>query len=316
MTAWIVVGSVLLFLLLVLVLLFTVRFYITLDMDHTMSLTVRCLLWTYKVLPKKKKDYNIRRYTLKKIRKREKKAAKKAARAASKRQKRSKEKVWERNLMHFLTPEEQRAYKRAKKATRPALSDLVPLIRRVLKLFASRFFGKVHIKVARLNVRVGSSDAMKAAVLYGVVNQSVQYLVEGLNQFTHVDGLDKAEINIAPDFLSDKIEYDFNLTVRLSLGHLVAALLKAGWKLFFGYLDIKPDAEEAEKTVARMELKAKERRKELQVDALKQAGIDPARLDSADKKALKAADKKALKASDTRRLPAADAPPSLPEPQG
>ncbi len=267
MPALIIVGCLLLFL----VLLFTVRFSIVLDMERTMNLTVRFLFLKFKILPTKakKKKYNLRKYTLKKIRRREKIAAKKAARAAAKRQRKRGDKAWESVLLATMTPDERLAYKRAKKATRPALPDLIPLVLRVLKLFCSRFFGKVHMKVARLEVRVGSSDAMKTAVLYGVVNQSTQYLMEGLKRFTHVDGLHKAELSIAPDFLSNKIEYNFKLSIRLCLGNILVAVLRAGWKFLFGYMDIKPDTKEADKIMADLEQKAKARKKK-QIAAQKQ----------------------------------------------
>ncbi len=265
MIALIIIGCVLL----LFVLLFTVHFFITLDVDKVMSLSVRVLCFRFKILPKKEKKYKLRKYTLKKIRRREKKAAKKAARAALRRKAKADAKALEKADMEQMSWSERRAYKRLKKASRPPLRELIPLICRVLKLFCSKLFGKVHIKVARLNVYVGSSDAMKAAVLYGVVNQSVQYLMEGFQKFTHVDGLDNAEINIAPDFLSEKIEFNFNMTVRVSLGNLLGALIKAGWRFLKGYMRIKPDSTEYDKLV-------EERRKKAEEKQMSQKTLPPA----------------------------------------
>ena len=140
-----------------------------------------------------------------------------------------------------LTKEELRARKAKKKEGRPALTDLIPLACNTLGLFFSRFFGKLHIKVAMLHVRVGAADAMQAAVIYGVANQAVQYLMEFLKKICHVDGLKKADIRIDPDFLSDKIEFEFNITVRVSLGNVLGALFKAGWHFLVGFIKIKPD---------------------------------------------------------------------------
>ncbi len=241
MTALIVIGCILLFF----VFLFTVHAFITLDMAEDMALTVRVLFIRIQILPKKEKAYDPQKYTLKKIRKRDAKAEKKAAKAAESKKKKAaakaEKKAEKKAKLAAMTKEERRELKRKKKASRPALTDLVPLVCRVLGLFCSRFFGKLRIKVARLNVRIGSADAMQAAVMYGVVNQSVQYLLEALKKFTHVDGLKKAEINITPDFTSDKLDFDFKLTVRVSLGNVLGALFKAGWKFLIGYLRIKPD---------------------------------------------------------------------------
>ena len=241
MTGWIIFGCIVLFF----VFLFTVHAYVTIDMAEEMALTVRVLGIPIRILPKKPKTYNLKKYTLKKIRKRDEKEAKKAAKkAASKKKKKAEKeqkKADKKAELAKLSKEERRALKEKKKASRPALTNLIPLVCRVLGLFFSRFFGKLRIKVARLHVRVGAADAMQAAVIYGVVNQSVQYLVEFLRKISHVDGLKKADILVEPDFLSDKVEFDFNITVRVSLGNVLGALLKAGWKFLVGFIQIKPD---------------------------------------------------------------------------
>lgn len=227
------------------VLLFTVHAYITIEMAEDMALTVRVLGIPIRILPKKPKQYKISRYTLKKIRKRDAKAAKKAAKKAESKKKKQAEKeqkkAEKKAELAKMTPEERRALKEKKKAGKPALTDLIPLICRVIGLFFSRFFGKLHIKVAKLHVRVGASDAMQAAMIYGVANQAVQYLVEFLRRISHVDGLKKADIRIEPDFLSDKIEFEFNMTFRVSLGNVLGAVFKAGWKFLVGFIKIKPD---------------------------------------------------------------------------
>ena len=241
MTGWIICGCIVLFF----VFLFTVHAYVTMEMAEEMALTVRILGIPIKILPKKPKTYNPKHYTLKKIRKRDAKAAKKAAKKAEAKKKKKaekdKKKADKKAELAKMSKEERRELKEKKKASRPALTDLIPLVCKTLGLFFSRFFGKLHIKVAKLHVRVGAADAMQAAVIYGAVNQSVQYLVEFLRKISHVDGLKKADIRVEPDFLSEKIEFEFNLTVRVSLGNVLGALLKAGWKFLVGFVKIKPD---------------------------------------------------------------------------
>lgn len=227
------------------VLLFTVHAYITIEMTDDMALTVRVLGIPIRILPKKPKTYKISHYTLKKIRKRDEKAAKKAAQKAENKKKKKAEKeqkkAEKKAELAKLTPEERRALKEEKKAGKPALTDLIPLICRVVGLFFSRFFGKLHIKVAKLHIRIGGADAMQTAMVYGVANQAVQYLVEFLRRISHVDGLKKADIRVEPDFLSEKIEFEFNMTFRVSLGNVLGAVFKAGWKFLVGYIKIKPD---------------------------------------------------------------------------
>ena len=241
MIGWIVFGCIVL----LFVLLFTVHAYVTIEAADELALTVRILGIPIRILPKKPKKYKISHYTLKKIRKREakeaKQAEKKARQQAEKRAKKAQKKAEKKAAAAQMTRAERRAAKAAKKAKKPALTDMISLVAKVAKLFFSRFFGKLHIRVARIHLRVGGGDAMTAAVTYGIVNQAVAYLIELLKKISHVDGLKKADITIRPDFLIDKIEYDIMLTFRVSLGNIVGALLHAGWSFLFGYARIKPD---------------------------------------------------------------------------
>ena len=68
----------------------------------------------------------------------------------------------------------------------------------------------------------------------------MQYLLAGLGKITNLDGLDKAEVSVTPDFLASKIDFDLKLTVRVSLGNVLGALIRAGWKFLTGYARIKP----------------------------------------------------------------------------
>lgn len=109
------------------------------------------------------------------------------------------------------------------------------------KLFFSRFFGKLHIRVVRLHIRIGAKDAMTAAVIYGLADQSVQYTMEFLRRFCRVDKYSRSDIRIEPDFLIENIAFEFDLNVRVTLGGVLGAVLKAGWKFLVGYIKIKPD---------------------------------------------------------------------------
>ena len=241
MTPWIVIGCILLFF----VILFTAHAHITVEMAEDVALTVRFLGIPIRIMPKKPKTYKIKNYTLKKIRKRDEKAAKKAAKAAESKKKKQaakeQKKAEKQAELAKLTKEELRERKAKKKASRPALTDLIPLVCRTLGLFVSRFFGKLHIKVAKLHVRVGGADAMQTAVVYGAVNQSVQYFVEFLRKACRVKSLKNADIRVEPDFLSSKVEFEFKLTVSVSLGNILGALFKAGWKFLVGFIRIKPN---------------------------------------------------------------------------
>lgn len=241
MTALIVIGCVLLFF----IILFGAHAFITIDVTDEFALTVRFLGIPIRILPKKPKKYKLSHYTLKKIRKRDaaaaRKQAKKDAKKAEKKAKKQREKQEKAAEDAKLTREELKARRAAEKAKKPKLTDMIPLIAHVAGLFFSRFFGKLHIKVARIHIKVAAGDAMTAAVLYGTVNQSVQYLMAVLGKVSHVDGLKKADISIEPDFLTSSLAFDCKLTFRVSLGNILGALIKAGFAFLRGYIRIKPD---------------------------------------------------------------------------
>ncbi len=240
MVGWIILG-VLGFIVLLFVLLFSVHAYITIDLKDEFALTVKVLGIPLRILPKKPKKYKIKKYTLKKIRKRDIKAAKAQAKKAEAAKKKAEEKAKKKAELAAMSKAERKALKKAKKAKRPKMTEFIPLVARVAKLFFSRFFGKLHIKVARLNIRVGGGDAMAVAMTYGMVNQSVGYLFKILEKICHVDGLKKAEITVVPDYTLKGMAFDCNLTFRVSLGNVVGAALKAGFAFLAGYLKIKPD---------------------------------------------------------------------------
>lgn len=249
MPALIIIGCIIL----LFVILFTVHINVRIAMSDDMSLTVRVFGIPIRILPKKPKTYNPKNYTLKKIRKRDAKAAEKEARAAEKKKKKQAEKEQKKAEkaaeLAKLTPEERKALKEKKKASRPAITDLIPLVLDVAKLFFSRFFGKLHVRVATLHVRVGASDAMTAAVIFGLADQAVQYTMEFLRRFCRVDKYSRSDIRIEPDFLIEDIAFEFDLNFRVTLGGVLGALFKAGWKFLVGFIRIKPNPDRPKPSV-------------------------------------------------------------------
>ena len=227
------------------VILFTVRINVRVAMKDDMTLALRVLGIPIPILPKKEKTYNPKDYTLGKIRKRDAKAAEKAAKAAEKKRKKKEEKERKKAEkaaeLEKLTKEERKALKEQKKASRPPITELISLALNVTKFFFSRFFGKLHIRVVRLHIRIGAKDAMTAAVIYGLADQSVQYTMEFLRKFCRVDKYSRSDIRIEPDFLIENIAFEFDLNVRVTLGGVLGAVLKTGWNFLVGYIKIKPD---------------------------------------------------------------------------
>lgn len=227
------------------VLLFTLHVSIRIQLTDEFALTVGVLGIKIPILPKKEKKYKLKDYTLKKIRKREKKQAKKDAKKAAAAKKKASEKARKKaekaEAEAKLTKAEKKALKKAKRAKRPKLTEFIPLTARVAKLFFSKFFGKIHIKMARLHVTVGGKDAASVAIMYGMIYPSMEALLVTLSKICRLEDLKKTDVQVLPDFTAEKITFDCDITFRVCLGNLVGAALKAGWSFLMGYNKIKPN---------------------------------------------------------------------------
>ena len=239
---YIILGIIALF-----VLIFSVRVRVTIDMADEMRLWVSVLGFRINILPKKPKKYKLGNYTLKKIAKRDaKKAAKekkKAEAKALKQKKKAAEKKAKKENEAKLTKAEKKAKKAEKKASRPPLPDLINLLLKTLGFFFPGLFSKFHFHVARIKLKIGGSDAAQIALTYYAVSNALGPVLSFIDKHSNLHGMRRAEIEIVPDYLSEEIKADVKLGFSTSLGGILGTVLKAGFKLLFGYMKIKPSGE-------------------------------------------------------------------------
>jgi len=227
-----------------LALTFTVRVRVTLDMADELKLWVTVCGIKINILPKKQKKYKLSDYSLKKIAKRDRKKAakdaKKAEAAALKKKKKAEEKKRKQEADGKLTKEEKKALKAKKKASRPPLPPLISLLRDTLGFFFPSIFGKFHFHVARIKLRIGGKDAAQTALTYYAVTNALAPTLRFIDKYSNLHGMKRAEIDIAPDFLSEEIKADVKLGFSTSLGAMLGSLLKTAFKFIFGFMKIKP----------------------------------------------------------------------------
>ncbi|MBE6584139.1 MAG: hypothetical protein E7649_04025 [Ruminococcaceae bacterium] len=226
------------------VLIFTVRVRITVEMKDELLLSVTALGITFKILPKKQKTYKLSNYTKKKIAKRDraahkkaqKLAAKKARRDAAKKQKK-KEKEQEKAK---LTKKELKEQKKKKRESMPPIPSMIGLFLRIIKLLFSGLFKKFHFHVDRLRIKVGGADAAQIALIYVAITNGLHPLFAFLDKYSNLHGVDKADIEISTDYLSEDIVADVKLGFSTSLGGILGAVLKAAFKFVLGWIKISP----------------------------------------------------------------------------
>ncbi len=85
------------------------------------------------------------------------------------------------------------------------------------------FFNHLKIKIAVINIVVGTEDAAKTAILYGAFSQSVDYILEFLDNISQVKNVFKYDVSVYPDFLAK--ETSMNLDISFFYRPIRAILL-------------------------------------------------------------------------------------------
>ncbi len=104
---------------------------------------------------------------------------------------------------------------------------------RIFKTLYPRLLRYFRIDATRIHITVGTGDAAKTAIAYGVVSQSVSYICAILDQHTNFRASHKSSIAVIPDFTAQKFSADCKIcaslqawqVLRLGL-HFSAAFLK------------------------------------------------------------------------------------------
>ena len=209
---WLVLGGILLFIALLLV----TRIRIFFSYSDKILLYVKILFLKINILPGKSRKPKLRNFKIKRYRKRRIKEIKKAQRDSKKKKDREKK---------HAKPEKE------EEGPKPSLADnvryIINLIRHVLFLVLKKLIGYIRIDIERLHITVGTGDAAKTAVNYGLISQSVSYLLELLSQNTHCRTGTPGSISVNPDFIAEKTTADVSLSVSIRIWQIFALAFKA-----------------------------------------------------------------------------------------
>ena len=192
MTALIVILSILLFL----VLLMSVRIRITIEYNESLIVFARIMhIIRIPITPTKERKVKLSDYTEKEITKREKK-----------------EKKIEKKKRRKEHPEEAQHER--------TLSENLSLIIDIVKVLFKRFFKHLRIDLSRIHISIAGEDAAQTAILYGVICQSVAYLLEIMKNFKTVSTPDFSDVSVTPNWIGEKTTVDIKLSFSLRVGHV------------------------------------------------------------------------------------------------
>ena len=101
------------------------------------------------------------------------------------------------------------------------VTDIIRTAKNILNAFFEKHSRNLTVRAARLNISVGTSDAAATAILYGVVSQGVAYILELLNNLNDLKPIKKSDINIYPNYTSEKtsadIKFIFSFPIRSAI---------------------------------------------------------------------------------------------------
>ena len=214
------------------------RVVIELDEDGEFYLAVKVLFLTIPIIPAKEpKPIRIKDYTPEKHKKRLRKNYQEYLKKQEKKQQKQVEKEKKK--------EQKKAESSKEKPPKRSISDWLDVATAVLKVLFERFFKHLRIKVARMRINVATGDAASTAILYGVVIQSVAYIVEILDSVTNLDGMKKADIAVNADYLSESTTFDLKFVFSIRIWQLFSIVFGVAGRAIKKLLDTSPDKKQA-----------------------------------------------------------------------
>lgn len=110
-----------------------------------------------------------------------------------------------------------------KKTSKLSLDAIIEIICFILEEFP-KLTASFITEIRMLEINVAGRDASDCAVKYGIISQSVAYLVEILDSSTRMKPLKQNAIVVKSDFLKEKSSYKIDIRLKVSL----FSLLKSG----------------------------------------------------------------------------------------
>ena len=208
MTFWIIILSILAFFYLISL----IRFKFIIEYNDELRMDLRIMHFIrIPITPKKEKKIKLSHYSPKNIAKQEKKQLEKSIKKEQKKieKKQKKQEKKQRKKEH---PEEFKPKR--------SLSENISLITDVLRVFLKRFFKHFRIDFSRIHISLVGEDAAQTAILYGVVSQSVSYLLKIMKSIKTVSPPDLSDVSVTPDWVGERTRVDIKIAFSMRVGNV------------------------------------------------------------------------------------------------
>lgn len=205
------------------VLFFAVLFSLNLKLDIAMydTLTLRAGLGPVMLTlsPKKERKINPDDFTYEKHQKRLEKDRKRALKKAEKKRLKDERKAAKKEEETAAKNAAEEALEEAKKKKFPLgfIIALVEFVFHELGVFAGYF----RTEIVALDITVGGKDAAAVGKSYGIISQSVEYLLELLEYKTRMKKLKEGSVAVRADFLLEKTKFHIHIKLKLRLFSII-----------------------------------------------------------------------------------------------
>ena len=104
----------------------------------------------------------------------------------------------------------------------------------LLKKLCKKFFKHLRLDVSHIVITVGADDAASAAITYGIVSQSVAYLLAFLDAHLNIRKKRRGEISVRCDFTAERTACDIRITASLAVWQLLDIGISLAYNYFKG----------------------------------------------------------------------------------
>lgn len=146
-------------------------------------------------------------------------AARKKARQAEKKRKKALKKADQKKKKKLKREQQAQS---GKTPPKPNVIENLEMILTILKKLYGATRGKFKLRLRRMYIAVGTGDAAKTAMLYGVIVQSASYLLNFLNAYLIPMKKNNGEVNVYPDYTASKTTVDVDIVCSFKIRSLIA----------------------------------------------------------------------------------------------
>jgi len=150
--------------------------------------------------------------------KKQEKAAEKAARKAEQKRLKAKKK----KALKALKKQQKAEEAQKPKGPKPNVKENLDMILALLKKLYRVTKGNVKLHFRRMHIAIGTGDAAKTALTYGIVVQSASYLLNFIeSKFTHLKR-SYGDMTVYPDYTASKTTVDVDIVCKIKIRKLIS----------------------------------------------------------------------------------------------